>query len=146
VVEKLGFRPLSAEPALIDGVDYASVVLDFGPGSVDGWLSALTATELGVAGNERMLDNDTHELVIGSRRVPLSPREFGVLGHLVARTGKTVSRYELLSDVWATEYAGGSNVVDVVVRSLRAKLADGAHHLQTVRGCGYRLAPNWYLL
>ena len=48
VVEQLGFRPLDGGGAVLDGVGYASVVLDFGPGSVDGWLAGLIAAELGV--------------------------------------------------------------------------------------------------
>jgi DNA-binding response OmpR family regulator len=72
--------------------------------------------------------------------------EFGVLRHLSGRAGKTVSRQELLRDVWGTTFTGGSNVVDVVVRSLRGKLADGASCVQTVRGSGYRLTPDWQTL
>ena len=47
VVEKLGFRPLSGAAAVLDGAEYTTVVLDFGPGSVDGWLAGLVAAELG---------------------------------------------------------------------------------------------------
>jgi two-component system alkaline phosphatase synthesis response regulator PhoP len=38
-----------------------------------------------------------------------------------------------------TTYVGGSNVVDVVVRSLRKKLGPIAHRVETARGVGYRL-------
>ena len=146
IVQRLGFRPLPADPPLLDGTGYASVVLDFGPGSVDGWLSNLVAVELGLAVDGRTIDDDTHELVVRGQRVPLTPLEFGVLCHLSARTGKTVSRQELLRDVWGTTFGGGSNVVDVVVRSVRGKLGDGAPCIQTVRGSGYRLTPDWQTL
>ena len=46
---------------------------------------------------------------------------------------------DLLSIVWGTEYNGGSNVVDVVVRTLRRKLGTSASRIETVRGIGYRL-------
>ena len=49
IVQRLGFRPLPGEPPVLDGVAHASVLLDFGPGSVDGWLSNLVASELGLA-------------------------------------------------------------------------------------------------
>ena len=78
--------------------------------------------------------------------MPLTPLEFGVLRHLSGRVGRTVSRQELVRDVWGTTFTGGSNVVDVVVRSLRGKLGDGAPCIQTVRGSGYRLAPDWQTL
>jgi DNA-binding response OmpR family regulator len=41
--------------------------------------------------------------------------------------------------VWGTEYNGGSNVVDVVVGTLRRKLGTSASRIETVRGVGYRL-------
>jgi hypothetical protein len=146
VVERLGFRPLPGDPPLLDGTRYASVVLDFGPGSVDGWLANLVATELGLSVDGRTIDDDTHELVTRGRRVPLTPLEFGLLSYLAARSGRCVTRQELLRDVWGTRFTGGSNLVDVVVRSLRGKLADGAPCLQTVRGTGYRLTPDWQTL
>ena len=54
--------------------------------------------------------------------VQLTPIEYGVFSHLRKREGKTVSRPELLREVWETEFTGGSNVVDAAVRSLRRKL------------------------
>jgi len=145
VVEKLGFRPLPHEPVVLDGAEYTTVVLDFGPGSVDGWLSSLVAAELGLAGEERILDEESHELLVRGERIALTPLEFGVLRHLSAREGRTVARHELLRDVWGTDYTGGSNVVDAVIRTLRGKLGDGASSVQTVRGSGYRLKSDWQL-
>ena len=143
IVERLGFRPLPGDPPVLDGVAHASVLLDFGPGSVDGWLSNLVAAELGLAVDGRTLDDETKDLVVCGRRVPLTPLEFGVLRHLSGRAGKVITRQEFLRDVWGTGFTGGSNVVDVVMRSLRRKLGDGASRLQTVRGSGYRLAADW---
>ena len=65
--------------------------------------------------------------------------EFGVLEALHERSGKPVSRVDLLSIVWGTEYNGGSNIVNVVVRTLRRKLGTSASRIETVRGVGYRL-------
>jgi len=141
VVERLGFRPLHG--AVLDDVDYASVVLDFGPGSVDGWLSGLIAGELGVD-IETSIDSDARELVVRGAPVRLTPLEFGLFTTLRAREGRTTSRYDLLREVWGTEYTGGSNVVDAVVRSLRVKLGSGAGAVETVRGSGYRLRSDWH--
>ena len=142
VVERLGFRPLPDATAVIDGAAYSSVCLDFGPGSVDGWLAGLVATELGVEA-EPHLDEDARELMVGGRRVSLTPLEFGLFLHLRTREGRIVPRQELLREVWSTEFAGGSNVVDAVVRSLRQKLGEGAVVIETVRGTGYRLRADW---
>ena len=127
---------------MLDGVEYTSVVLDFGPGSVDGWLAGLVAAELGVA-EEPELDEVARELAVQGTRVSLTPLEFGLLRHLREREGQAVPRHELLAEVWGTEFTGGSNVVDAVVRSLRHKLGAAAPVVETVRGSGYRLRADW---
>ena len=142
VVEQLGFRPLPGVAAVLDGAEYTSVVLDFGPGSVDGWLAGLLAAELGVD-EEPELDAVARELSVQGECVALTPLEFGLLGHLRKREGRAVARRELLAEVWGTEFTGGSNVVDAVVRSLRHKLGSAAPVVETVRGSGYRLRADW---
>jgi DNA-binding response OmpR family regulator len=69
----------------------------------------------------------------------LPPREFRLLHHLMSRAGQTCSRYELLADVWGLTFDPGSNVVDVNVRRLRAKL-DRPDRIETVRHVGYAFA------
>ena len=83
------------------------------------------------------------ELTVQGVRVSLTPLEFGLLWHLRGREGQAVARHELLADVWGTEFTGGSNVVDAVVRSLRHKLGAAAPVIETVRGSGYRLGADW---
>jgi hypothetical protein len=157
VVERLGFRPLPAPLArgrvdpgfaastVLGGESFTSIVLDFGSGSVDGWLARLVAAELGID-DERALDPDAREVTINGRRVALTPIEFGVLQRLDAVQGRTVSRAELLRDVWGYQYTGGSNVVDAAVRALRHKLGDAGALVETVRGVGYRLHGDWRTL
>jgi hypothetical protein len=122
---------------------YQNFVLDFGPGLVDGWLSSLVATELGLDVECRTIDGEAHELAVRGERVLLTPLQFRLLRHLSGREGKTVSREELLMHVWGTRFTGGRSVVDVRVRSTRGNLAGGAECLQTVRGSGYRLTSDW---
>ena len=81
--------------------------------------------------------------MVRGNAVRLTPLEFGLITHLRQREGKSVSRHELLREVWGTEYTGGSNVVDAVVRSLRTKLGPAAPAVETVRGTGYRLRADW---
>jgi DNA-binding response OmpR family regulator len=52
--------------------------------------------------------------------------------------GQVLTRDQLVSHVWGHDHTAESNVVDVYVRNLRAKLALDA--IETVRGVGYRLA------
>ena len=113
-------------------------MLDFGPSSVDGWLARLVAAELGVEENG-FLDCAARELVLKGGRVSLSKLEFGVMEYLQRHVGEAVPRIALLESVWEQSYDGGSNVVDVVIRALRKKLADIASVIETVQGVGYRL-------
>jgi hypothetical protein len=142
VVEKLGFRPMNEGVVILDGQSYATVVLDFGPASVDGWLSTLVGGELGFK-LEPELDEQARELAIQGKLVALTPLELGVFQYLRQREGHTVSRAELLREVWSTDYTGGSNVVDAVVRTLRQKLGQAAFVIETIRGSGYRLRTDW---
>jgi hypothetical protein len=133
----LGFRSLD-EPAEIGGEPFHLAVLDFGPDSVDGWLSRIAAAELGLS-EQPFLDERDRSVDLGGSRLQLSPLEFGVLKALAAHPAAPVSRADLLSEVWGTSYDGGSNTVDVVIRSLRKKLGAVADRIETVRGVGYRL-------
>lgn len=141
MVQSVGFRVVDSGPASIDGPPWHLLMLDFGPGSFDGWLSDLVSRELGLK-HEEILDVAARELVNEEVRVGLTVLEFGVLTYLREREGKAVSRAELLEHVWEQRANSGSNVVDVVVRSLRGKLGIRAWIISTVWGVGYRFRSN----
>jgi hypothetical protein len=141
-VEKLGFRPVAETGIALDGTTYTSVFLDFGPGSVDGWLGGLVADELGLE-SRLALDETAREVVVEGSRISLTPLEFGVLQRLERARGRAVTRRELLEAVWETSFMGGSNVVDAVVHALREKLGPHGDAVETVRGVGYRLREGW---
>jgi len=84
------------------------------------------------------IDRDLHAASLGGKRLDLTPREFALLTYLVARPGRVVPRTELLAKVWHAGFDPGSNVVEVHVKNLRAKLGAEAGTLETVRGVGYR--------
>jgi two-component system OmpR family response regulator len=88
------------------------------------------------------LDEATHEVRRGNRRIELSPLEFRLLHTLMRHVGQVLTRDNLLDQVWNFDYEGGSNVVDVYIRYLRRKIEEPGDLklLHTVRGIGYKLA------
>lgn len=76
------------------------------------------------------------------KAVELSKLEFNLLTELVRNADSIVTRAMLLEKVWGYDFEPGTNLVEVHIRRLRAKLTDdgGADPIVTVRGVGYRLA------
>ena len=87
------------------------------------------------------LDPGTREVRRGGTQLHLTTKEFALLEVFMRRAGQVLSRYELLENAWDFAYENRSNVIDVYVRRLRAKIDEpfGRHTLETVRGAGYRL-------
>jgi two-component system OmpR family response regulator len=77
------------------------------------------------------------------REITLTPREYGLLEFLMPHRGDTVSKTEILANVWDPAFDGDPNVVEVYVRYLRKKIDTpfARHAIETIRGMGYRLNP-----
>jgi two-component system OmpR family response regulator len=77
----------------------------------------------------------------GGRKIELQPREFQLLEFLMRHAGQVVTRTMLLEGVWDYHFDPQTNVIDVHVSRLRAKICKGFDRplLHTVRGAGYRL-------
>jgi hypothetical protein len=135
---ELGFIVLDDCAATIGADCYASAMLDFGPDSVDGWFAKLVAAELGIV-TSSLLDVGARELIVGAHREPLTRREFDTMHYLLQHTGEVVRREDIIFDVWGEAADVASNVVDVVVRTLRKKLNQRASLIETISGVGYRL-------
>jgi two-component system alkaline phosphatase synthesis response regulator PhoP len=78
-----------------------------------------------------------------SERIELTKTEYDLLLHFLTSDGSVQSRELLLEVIWGLQFYGGSNVVDVHIKSLRKKLDDSAvdpQYIVTVRGAGYRVA------
>lgn len=76
------------------------------------------------------------------KQVDLSAREFSLLDFFMRHPGQVLSRAQLLNGVWGYDFDPGSNVVDVYVGYLRAKLDRSSEPsvISTVRGGGYRFS------
>jgi two-component system OmpR family response regulator len=87
------------------------------------------------------LDPATRQAWRGEAEVDLSAKEFALLETFMRNPGDVLTRLDLLEHAWDYGYENRSNVVDVYVRYLRAKIDRpfGADSIETVRGVGYRL-------
>ncbi|HEY3260038.1 MAG TPA: response regulator transcription factor, partial [Pseudonocardiaceae bacterium] len=87
------------------------------------------------------LDRATRQVRRGDREVELTALQFDLLAHLLRHRRQVLGRQQLLDAVWGGGSAATSNVVDVTVGALRARLeASGEPRLlHTVRGVGYAL-------
>ena len=87
------------------------------------------------------IDTVGREIEANGVPVTLSSLEFDLLAALAAAPGRVFSRAQLLERVWGYDFYGDERVVDVHIRSLRARLGDPAgdpHLIATVRGAGYK--------
>jgi two-component system OmpR family response regulator len=89
------------------------------------------------------VDPATRTVTRAGEAVELTAREFAVLEYMAGKPGQVVTRTQLLEHVWDENFYGSTNVVDVYVGYLRAKLERpfGRKLIHTVRGAGYRLEP-----
>ena len=90
-----------------------------------------------------MVDGGARRVRRGDTDIELSAREFDILWLLATRVGKVVSRFTILDEVWDGETDLRSNVIDVHLGGIRAKVDRpfGTSSITTVRGAGYRLEP-----
>jgi two-component system copper resistance phosphate regulon response regulator CusR len=87
------------------------------------------------------IDLIRHRVTRGGQRIDLTPREFALLHFLARRHGEVLSRTQIASHVWDMNFDSDTNVVDVAVRRLRAKMDDhfAPKLIHSVRGIGYVL-------
>ncbi len=87
------------------------------------------------------MDMRRHKATRSGVSLNLTPKEFLLLAHLVSSAGEVVSRAEIAEQVWDIGFKTDTNVVDVVVRRLRAKVDDPfkTKLIHTIRGVGYAL-------
>ncbi|GAA2189796.1 response regulator transcription factor [Leucobacter alluvii] len=87
-----------------------------------------------------VIDESNFTARLFGRPLDLTYKEFELLHFLAGNPGRVFTREQLLSEVWGTDYFGGTRTVDVHVRRLRAKLGEHEGLISTVRGVGYGFA------
>ncbi len=87
------------------------------------------------------LDRMTHTVRRAGEEIPLKPQEYRVLEFLMRHAGQVVTRTMLLEGVWDYHFDPQTNVIDVHISRLRAKVdrAPGPALIHTLRGSGYCL-------
>lgn len=87
------------------------------------------------------LDIRSRQAKRGGKIIDLKPREFKILEYLMRHKGRIVTRNMLLEQVWDYHFDPHTNVIDVHISRLRAKIDQGfeTQLLQTVRGSGYKI-------
>jgi two-component system, OmpR family, copper resistance phosphate regulon response regulator CusR len=87
------------------------------------------------------IDTHRHRAIRAGIPLNLTPKEFLLLAHLARSAGQVISRADIAEHVWDIGFRTDTNVVDVVVRRLRAKVDDPFDKklVHTIRGVGYVL-------
>jgi len=87
------------------------------------------------------LDFEIYRATRAGDPLDMSPREFELLRYLIERKGDTVSRDQLLEDVWGYESYPSTRTVDTHIAKLRAKIGDSGsepRYILTMHGAGYK--------
>jgi two-component system OmpR family response regulator len=101
-------------------------------------------TEQTVQVGELVLDRKTHHVSLNGKDLSLPPKEFELLFKLASHPGRTLSREQLIEDIWGYDFEGDERTVDVHIKRLRDKFPEDScsFRIRTVRGLGYRLEVN----
>lgn len=94
-----------------------------------------------IAYRDVVMDRDRHEVTRGGTKISLTGKEYGLLEYLLLHRNTVHSRDELFNGVWGSDFLGDSNLIDVYIRYLRAKIDEGFEDklIATVRGVGYTI-------
>ncbi|HOG47948.1 MAG TPA: response regulator transcription factor [Anaerolineae bacterium] len=90
------------------------------------------------------IDVLSREVTVGGRSVALTPKEFDLLACLIRNAGRTVSRQELLRQVWGPDFHSEAQYLSLYIWYLRNRIEDNPRkprRIITWRGVGYRFVP-----
>ena len=107
------------------------------------------SSRAGAAGEQRLefaglkIDLMRREVLVGSKPIELTPKEFEVLALLASHPGRVYGREEIMAYLWGGEFFGEVRAADVHVQHIRKKIESDPKYprfIETVRGVGYRFA------
>lgn len=84
---------------------------------------------------------EKYEVIVRGENIDLTPKEFELLLYLVRRTGRILSREQLLNAIWNYDFSGETRIVDVHISHLREKIEENTkkpEYIITARGFGYK--------
>lgn len=84
------------------------------------------------------LDYASYTATLKKRPLPLTPKEFELLGYLIRQEGKVLTRPTLSEKVWGIEFTGSTRTIDVHVDQIRRKLGRYGSAIKSLKGIGYR--------
>jgi two-component system copper resistance phosphate regulon response regulator CusR len=92
--------------------------------------------------SDLVLDTANHAVTRAGRSIRLTAKEYAMLEFLVLQRNRIVNREQIAEHVWDGDFEAASNIIDVYIRRLRAKIDAGSDRalIQTKRGVGYLLA------
>jgi two-component system, OmpR family, response regulator len=99
------------------------------------------ATSQVVQVGKLFMNRKTYEVTVGSENLTLPLKEFELLYKLASYPGRTISREQLIEDIWGYDFAGNERTLDVHINRLRERFPEEAcdFKIRTIRGLGYRL-------
>jgi DNA-binding response OmpR family regulator len=88
-----------------------------------------------------ILDKNSYSVMTGNEKMDIPMREYELLFKLGSYAGKTLSRNQLIEDVWGLDFDGNERTLDVHINRLRERFPAEIFHFKitTIRGLGYRL-------
>ncbi|MDF2669976.1 MAG: DNA-binding response regulator [Paenibacillus sp.] len=94
-----------------------------------------------VQAGELELNRKTYEVILEGKNLTLPLKEFELLFKLASYPGKTISREQLIEQIWGYDFEGNERTVDVHINRLRERFPEDrcSFRISTIRGLGYRL-------
>jgi two-component system OmpR family response regulator len=90
---------------------------------------------------ELVMDRKTFEVTADGESITLPLKEFELLFKLASYPGKTLSRDQLIEDIWGYDFEGNERTLDVHINRLRERFPENKYsfRIRTIRGLGYRM-------
>lgn len=88
------------------------------------------------------INTSSHTVFAGNDEVTLTYKEYELLKILILNKDVVLTRSVLMDKVWGFDFEGETRTVDVHIRTLRQKLGDYGHIIETVRNVGYKVTGN----